>query len=269
MNNNNNLSNLNLEDLLQNTIEIAKKACKLIEKGFHNPFEVEHKGTVDLVTEIDLAAEKLIKTELSAAYPNIPFHGEEGGGASYNDPLVWVVDPLDGTTNFAKGLAHFAVSIALCQNGNPVLGVVAQPITKEVFHCIKNKGAFLNVKPIKVSQINNMNDALTATGFPYNRRDHMDIILKRLRAILMHAAGVRRFGSAALDLCYVAKGVYSIFWEQGLKPWDVAAGKLLVEEAGGKVSKMDGELMELDSQNLLATNGLLHKETIKLFSEIS
>lgn len=254
------------DSMIFKTLEVAQLASDMISSKFNDAHKIEKKGTVDLVTEVDLASEKLIKQELAKRFPHIPFHGEEGGGNDWRSGEIWVVDPIDGTTNFANRLRHFAVSIALCRDGEPVLGVVTNPMTKELFHCSLGGGAFLNNSPIKVSSVTNLDDALAATGFPYNRRENMQIIIDRLRAVLMRVADVRRFGSAALDLCYVAQGIYSIFWEQNLKPWDIAAGTLLVKEAGGKITKMNGDKMLLDSNEILATNTILHKECIDLLA---
>lgn len=254
------------DSMIFKTIEVAQIASDMIFSRFNDAHKVEKKGTVDLVTEVDLASEKLISEELRKRFPHIPFHGEEGGGNDWRSGEIWIVDPIDGTTNFANRLTHFGVSIALCRDGEPVLGVVINPMTKELFHCSLGGGAFLNNNPIRVSSVNDLNDALAATGFPYNRRENMQIIIDRLRAFLMRVADVRRFGSASLDLCYLAKGVYSIFWEQNLKPWDIAAGTLLVNEAGGKITKMNGEKMLLDSYEILATNSILHQECIDLLA---
>ncbi len=256
----------NLETLCNGAVEVASLAAELIKNGFNNSHEIVHKGTVDLVTEIDLASERLIRKELQQRFPAIRFHGEEDGGADWRKGEVWVVDPLDGTTNFANRLPHFAVSIALCNNGEPVAGVVMNPMNQEIFHTWKGGGAFVNGNRIQVGTQNCLNDALAVTGFPYTRRENIEVIVERLKIMLMHVQCVRRLGSAALDLCYIARGVFAIYWETNLKPWDVAAGTLLVNEAGGRVSRFDGSPMLLDSLELLATNGILHEEAIGLLA---
>ncbi|MEW6709130.1 MAG: inositol monophosphatase family protein [Candidatus Riflebacteria bacterium] len=249
--------------------EVAEKAGDLLHRNQINSHNISQKGAVDLVTEMDLASEKLIKSELALKCPEIAFFGEEDGGASWQNGLVWVVDPLDGTTNYAHNLDHYCVSIALCHDGKPIVGALCHPSRRHVYHCWENGGAYCNDVPIKVNPESCMNSSLTVTGFPYNRRECMPEILKRLEIMLMHVQGVRRMGSAALDLCYVARGIFSIFWENNLKPWDVAAGSLLVKEAGGQVSCFNGQAMQLDSAELLATNGILHEEAVNLLKATS
>ncbi len=256
----------NLSKYCDGALKAAYISSEMIKKSFNNKHNIVHKGTVDLVTEVDLASEKIIREELTKNFPEIKFHGEEGGGESWKNGDFWIVDPIDGTTNFANRLPHFSISIALCHNGVPLVGVIKNPINDETYTTIKNGGAFCNNEPIHVSNISDINNALAVTGFPYNRREHIDEITTRLKNMLMKVQDVRRFGSAALDLCYLAKGIYSIYWEKNLKPWDIAAGQLLLEEAGGKITKYDGSKMELDSLELLATNGILHEECIEILS---
>ncbi|MDD3147576.1 MAG: inositol monophosphatase family protein [Candidatus Riflebacteria bacterium] len=256
----------NLETLCNGATDVAILAAEMIKNSFNNSHEIVHKGTVDLVTEVDIASEHLIKRELQQRFPEIRFHGEEDGGDDWRKGEVWVVDPLDGTTNFASRLPHFAVSIALCNNGEPVAGVVMNPMNKEIYRTWKGGGAFLNNQPIRTGSQAQMNDALAVTGFPYNRRENIDIIIERLKIMLMHVQCVRRLGSAALDLCHIASGVFAVYWETNLKPWDVAAGTLLVSEAGGRITRFDGSPMLLDSLELLATNAILHEEAIRLLT---
>jgi myo-inositol-1(or 4)-monophosphatase len=255
-----------LEKYCAGAMEVAEMAARLIKESFDNSHEIIHKGTVDLVTEVDVASEKLIKKELQTRFPEVRFHGEEHGGDDWKQGLVWVVDPLDGTTNFANRLPHFAVSIALCDQGEPVVGVVINPMNNECYSCYRGGGAFLNGRRIKTGSQKTLNDALAVTGFPYNRREHLDVIVERLKIMLMHVQCVRHLGSAALDLCHIASGVFAIYWETNLKPWDVAAGSLLVREAGGKISRFDGSPMALDSFELLATNGILHEDVMCLLA---
>ena len=241
---------------------VASEAGKLLKDAFGSKLNVSHKGDVDLVTEMDLASEKLIKQRLTSKYPQFNFYGEENGGEDWKKGMVWVVDPLDGTTNYANGLSHFCVSIALCKDGVPMVAAIYSPVENELYTASRGGGAFLNNTLIKVSDETLINQALAVTGFPYNRRECMDEMLSYLRAMMMHVQGIRRFGSAALDLCYVAQGTFSIFWEMNLKPWDIAAGSLLVEEAGGQISKFNGEDMPLDGCQILATNKHLHKQAV-------
>jgi len=253
-----------LKLLSQGAVDAAQKAADLIAGNFNKAHRITHKGTVDLVTETDIASEKLIRKLLADDFPEIRFHGEEDGGADWRCGEVWVVDPLDGTTNFANNLPHFCVSIAYCKDGEPMAAAIVNPISKDIYSVWKNGGAWLNGAPLKVNNISVINEALSVTGFPYNRREHLDEILDRLRIMLMKTQCVRRLGSAALDLCYIARGIYSIYWETNLKPWDVAAGVLIVNEAGGRVSRFDGSPMLLDSLELLATNKILHEESVNL-----
>lgn len=254
-----------IEQLSNTAVEAAVMAAALIKSHFGDEHNIKHKGVVDLVTEVDIASEHFIKGFLEKKHPEIAFFGEEGGCVkNWKSGEVWVVDPIDGTCNFASRLEHFCVSIALCRDGVPVAGAIAQPLSGDVYYAYKGGGAYLNGHKICVSQTSCTDDALSVTGFPYNRREHIDIIMKRFRAMLLKTQDVRRLGSAALDLCYVARGVFGIFWEQNLKPWDIAAGTLLVNEAGGRVSKYDGSEMHLDSLELLATNGALHEEAVKI-----
>ncbi len=253
-----------LSKYLNGAKRAADISSEMIRNSFNNKHNIVHKGTVDLVTEVDLASEKILREELTKEFPEIKFYGEEGGGENWRNGDFWIVDPIDGTTNFANRLPHFSISIALCHNGEPLVGVIKNPITNEIFYTMKDGGAFNNDKPIHVSSVSDINNALAVTGFPYNRREHIEEITTRLKNMLMHVQDVRRFGSAALDLCYLAKGIYSIYWEKNLKPWDVAAGQLLLEEAGGKITRYDGSKMELDSLELLATNGILHEQSIEI-----
>ncbi|NLM17161.1 MAG: inositol monophosphatase [Candidatus Riflebacteria bacterium] len=252
-----------LQKYLQSAIKAASAAGKEISSSFGGLFHVEKKGDINLVTETDLAAEKAIKEILLAETPEINFYGEEGGGSGWKETPTWVADPLDGTSNFAKGLPHFCVSIALCDKGLPIIGVIHQPLTNEVYTAVKGAGAFLNGKPLNVNDKTDLNDTLAATGFPYNRRSNLDLITSRVKNALAAAHDLRRLGSAALDLCFVARGIYGVYWEDSLMPWDVAAGMLIVEEAGGKISKFDGSIAYPDSKEILATNGLLHETAIE------
>lgn len=253
-----------LTKYLDGALKAANISSEMIRNSFYNKHNIVHKGTVDLVTEVDIASEKILREELTHSFPEIKFYGEEGGGDDWKNGDFWIVDPIDGTTNFANRLPHFSISIGLCHDGVPLVGVVTNPITKETYTTTKNGGAFCNNEPIHVSNISDINNALAVTGFPYNRREHIEEITTRLRNMLMNVQDVRRFGSAALDLCYLAKGIYSIYWEKNLKPWDIAAGQLLLEEAGGKITRYDGSKMELDSLELLATNGILHQQSIDI-----
>ncbi|PKL46731.1 MAG: inositol monophosphatase [Candidatus Riflebacteria bacterium HGW-Riflebacteria-2] len=257
----------NLETLSNGAAEVAVAAAELIKKHFNDSHQITFKGTVDLVTEVDVASEGLIRNLLLEKFPDIRFHGEENGGEDWCQGQVWVVDPLDGTTNFANRLPHFSVSIALCHDGQPVAGAIVNPMNGEVYRTWQGGGAWLNNNRIFVSKVDKLNEALAVTGYPYNRRECLDELLRHLGTMLQHVQCVRRLGSAALDLCYIARGIFSIYWETNLKPWDIAAGRLLVSEAGGLVTRFDGSHMYLDSYELLATNRILHAECIRLLTE--
>ncbi len=245
---------------------IAAMAGALLKGRFATAMQVDFKGATDLVTEMDLASERLIRDELARAFPADALFGEETGGADWRQGRVWVFDPLDGTTNFAHGLPIFSVSIALCLDGRPVAGAVHQPIAGETFVAWTNGGAWLNGAPIRVSAQDDLHKALVVTGFPYRIGDQIDEVLARLRRMILATQGVRRLGSAALDLCAVAMGRFDVFWETSLQPWDVAAGRLLVEEAGGRVTDFAGQPMPLDRGQLLATNGRLHEAVLAMLA---
>lgn len=255
-----------LETLSRGAAEVALTAAELIKTHFDDAHQVTYKGTVDLVTEVDIASERLIRQLLHEKFPEIRFHGEEDGGEDWRHGQVWVVDPLDGTTNFASRLPHFCVSVALCHDGKPIAGAIVNPMNSEVYQAWQGGGAWLNGTRIYVSKIDELARALAVTGFPYNRRECITELMQRLQVVLMKVQGVRRLGSAALDLCYLARGIFSLYWETNLKPWDIAAGSLLVKEAGGRITRFDGSEMQLDSYELLATNSILHPESMRLIS---
>lgn len=242
----------------QGAIQIATETGHLLRDAFRQPLKVRAKTGIELVTEVDLAAETLIRRRLRERFPADAILGEEEGGAPAGSGRTWVVDPLDGTTNFIHGVPIFSVSIALCVDGSPVAGAVCQPVLGQVFSAGLAAGADCNGVPLAVSPRHRLEDALAVTGFPYDLGPRFDSVIERFRRMLAATRGMRRFGSAAMDLCYVAAGYVDLFWEVGLRPWDVAAGMLLVTEAGGMVTRYDGSPMGLASGELLATNGHLH-----------
>jgi len=246
--------------------DAAVKAGAVLQERYGQPHQVRHKGTIDLVTEADLASEELILDILRDNVPGMKILSEESF-ASYEkipeEPL-WVIDPLDGTTNFAHNFPWFSVSIALYEKGRSHVGVIYNPIQSELFCATHGGGAWLNDRRIKVSGISALQNALVATGFPYDIRERSDSILAMLKTVLTHSQGVRRPGAATLDLAYLACGRLDAFWEVGLKPWDTAAGYLLVEEAGGRLSNFNGSLFSPFMPELLASNGLLHKDLVTL-----
>ena len=232
---------------------------------------IEHKGVIDIVTETDREIEALVTAELSRAFPDHLVIAEEASAGSelprpVDESYVWYLDPLDGTTNFAHGYPQFAVSLALARGRELLLGIVHDPVRNETFVGRRGGGATLNDKPIRVSVITDLDQALLGTGFPYDHREHIDFYLGFLADFMARAQGVRRSGSAALDLSYVACGRLDAFWEWKLKPWDTAAGALILEEAGGTISDFCGERFDLYGHQTLASNGRLHAAMIKVLS---
>lgn len=239
----------------------AQKAGRKLIRDFG---EIEHlqvsqKGPADFVSNADHKAEKILREELQKARPKFGLQLEEGGEIKGEDiSNTWVVDPLDGTTNFLHGIPHFSISVALVRDGIPFAGVIYQPIHDELYWAEKGSGAFLNGRRLRVSGRKHMNEAVFSTGIPFlGAKDHPKF-LKELEAVMAVSSGVRRFGSAALDLAYVAAGRYDGFWETGLKAWDIAAGIVLVREAGGLVSEIEGGANMLSSGSVLAGNSPLH-----------
>jgi myo-inositol-1(or 4)-monophosphatase len=246
------------EDAAGVAVQAAQAAGKLLREAFSSGHAIAHKGEVEIVTEMDLASERLIREQLAIAYPGDAVLGEEEGGPSLHRGRVWIVDPLDGTTNYAHGLGIFSVSIAFCHHGIARAGAVFQPMTGELFHAWSGGGAWRNGVRIQVSHRRRLDEALVVTGFPYALEPRIDLIMAEFRAMARATRGVRRLGSAAMDLCYVAAGTFDIFWEVGLKAWDVAAGGLILTEAGGRMTRYDGTPMPLDAGEMLASNGHLH-----------
>lgn len=244
----------------------AREAGRILLSYFGHLKDVRYKSSRrDPVSEADEAAEAYIAGRLKEAFPQYGFLGEEqtawgGKGAR------WVVDPLDGTVNFAHGLPIFCVSIALEKDGESVLGVVYNPVDREMFHAVKGGGAFLNNKPISVSSQKDLGKALIVTGFPYDIDKRADLILGYFNRMVKASQGIRRLGSAALDLCFVAAGRFDGFWELGLKPWDTAAGELIVREAGGKVTDLTGGEFKNEVGEIVASNGKVHGEMLKALS---
>ena len=252
---------------LETAVDIAREASVLLNEFARNRPVFELKGEHDLVTAADRASEKMIVERLQTAYPTHHIMAEEGGETLGSSEYRWYVDPLDGTTNFAHGFPVYNVTLALEHKGELIAGVIADPTRGEVFTAELGGGAFLNGERIHVSKAARLNVALAGTGFP-SRKRHRNVNVHFFHQVSMLTHGVRRAGAAALDLAYVACGRLDMFWEFSLNPWDVAAGILLIREAGGTVSKMRGEKVDLHADNILADNGLLHEETLALFAEV-
>ena len=236
---------------------IAREAGALLMEHFHRSVKIEYKGEVDLVTIADRKSEALILERLRARWPSHDILGEEGGLHDQGSEYRWYVDPLDGTTNFAHGFPVFCVSLGLEQRGQRIAGVIYDPTRDELFAAERGSGAFLNGERMQVSKTASLGESLVATGFPSHKR-HKNPNIFFYHQITLRTHGVRRAGSAALDLCYVACGRFDAFWEFNLNPWDTAAGVLLVEEAGGRVTDMRGGAFEIASRETLASNGLVH-----------
>jgi myo-inositol-1(or 4)-monophosphatase len=253
---------------LETAVEIAREAGALTAIYFERRVPFETKGEFDLVTEADRASEKLIVERLRTYFPSHAIVAEEGGGHECSSDYRWFVDPLDGTTNFAHSFPMFCISMGLERAGELIAGVVYDPIRQELFTAERGAGAFLNNHRVRASSVGKVADSLASTGFPSRKRHH-NINIHFYYQLAMASHGVRRTGSAALDLSYVAAGRLDFFWEFGLKPWDMAAGALLVQEAGGRISDMAGAPLSVTaSDNILADNGALHDEILASFAEI-
>jgi myo-inositol-1(or 4)-monophosphatase len=256
-----------LASYLETAVEIAREASALLLEfaGRHVGFELKAKH--DLVTAADRASENLIVQRLRERHPSHSIVAEEGGEHAGSSDFRWYVDPLDGTTNFAHSFPVYNVTLALEQAGELIAGVISDPVRNEVFTVERGSGAFLNGHRIHVSNVNRIEDALAATGFP-SRKRHQNVNVHFFYQLSMLSHGVRRPGAAALDLAYVACGRLDLFWEFNLHPWDMAAGVLLIREAGGVCTDMLGTPLDLRGPHLLADNGLLHEETVELFADI-
>jgi myo-inositol-1(or 4)-monophosphatase len=246
----------------------AGRAGALLRARYRERQEVSFKGEVDLVTAVDREADRLITEALAAAFPTHGIVAEESGARASQDGYRWYVDPLDGTTNFAHGYPHFAVSIALARDEDLVFGLVYDPVREETFTARQGGGARLNGAPIQVSTARTLAEGLLGTGFPYDRRRAPDFYLAFWREGMLLSQDVRRSGSAALDLCYIASGRLDAFWEWKLHPWDTAAGRLIVEEAGGRVTDFSGGPHRLSGAETAASNGRVHGELVAMIGAV-
>lgn len=256
---------------LQIAIAAARLGGDVLLKFLEGGLEIREKATNDLVTNADISSEREITAFILGHRPDHHFLAEESHHASRAQAAVehlWIIDPLDGTTNFAHGIPHFAVSVAYYRNGKPECGVVFNPVRDELFFAVKGQGAFFQGQPIRVGDQTSLSDVLIGVGFYYDRGAMMQATLKTVEA-LFHSQirGIRRFGTASLDLCQVAIGRYGAFFEYQLSPWDFAAGGLIVEEAGGQVTTASGESLPIAQSTLLATNGILHSAMLQVISE--
>jgi len=255
----------NFSDITQLAIKAAIKSGKLLKKGYSTQFEISFKeGNHNLVTEYDIASEKLIISLIRENFPDHNFLCEEEtfNKSDANNEIKWIIDPLDGTVNFSHNIPFFAVSIAVFKYSQPFCGVIFAPMYEELFIAEKNKGAYLNGKKISASKINKLKNAFLATGFPYNMDQNPYHITETFTHFIKKGIPIRRLGSAALDLAYVAAGRFDGFWETGLGAWDCAAAQIILTEAGGKITNWDGSKFILSENNntILATNGYIHEE---------
>jgi myo-inositol-1(or 4)-monophosphatase len=252
---------------LDAAMEAAREAGEILLAEFERPVRISYKGDVDLVTDADRRSEEAIVGRLHSRFPRHAIVAEEGGGRHSDSRWRWLVDPLDGTTNFAHGYPCFCVSIALEEEGDLMVAVIYQPVSRELFTAVKGEGAYLNHRRIQVSQVDRLGRSLLSTGFPAAKRSHIQNI-DFYREFTLRSHGVRRDGSAAMDLAAVACGRFDGFWEFGLHPWDTAAGVLLVREAGGVVTTLSGEPFRVEHHETLASNGLVHEEMRQVASRV-
>ena len=250
-------------------VDAARAAGQLLRDQFRKPRHISYKSRpTDLITEMDARAEALIVERLQRAFPEDAVLAEERGAAAGRSGRRWVIDPLDGTTNYAHGLPIFAVSIALEQGGRVAVGVAFDPSRDEMYVAERGAGATLNDEPLAVSRTPVLDASLLVTGFPYDIRDTGDTNLPEYAAFAVRSRAVRRLGSAVLDLAYVAAGRFDGYWELRLGPWDIAAGALLVHEAGGRVTDLAGGPVDLDAPRVVASNGLIHDQILGVLAEV-
>lgn len=254
--------------MLKQISDVVLEAGKIVNKGFHSSKTVRHKGATDLVTEFDEQTELYLKEKLQKMFPSFSVIAEEtNSNDSYPTENVIFIDPIDGTTNFVHGVPCVAVSVGVITDTDTKYGVVYNPILDELYCAETGKGAFCNGAPIQVSSTASLINSLIATGFPY-KKDNLTYLMKILEQVLQSSRGIRRLGAASLDLCYTARGIFDIYYETKLQPWDMAGGIIIVREAGGIVTKLDGTYHEMDSDCLIASNGLLHIEFLNILNEI-
>ncbi len=261
--------------MLELAIRAAREAGAILQDYAARGFQIEHKGRINLVTEADLASERHIKQLIASHYPAHRILAEESGASAHDesssdfgDDYWWIIDPLDGTTNFSHGFPCYAVSIGVERKGEMIAGVIYDPSRDELFAAERGAGATCNGEKIQVSEVEQLEKALVVSGFPYDVRERLDEYLPAWRKFLERAQAVRRFGSAAIDMAYVAMGRLDGYWEHGLNPWDTAAGWIIIEEAGGRVTKMDGSPFDNYTPSLLCTNGKIHDEMLAVLCEV-
>ena len=262
---------MGISNMYEHECEIAARAARsageVLKAKFGKVQHIVKKGEIDLVTDADLAAEEIVLEMLRNHFPKDNILSEEAGIRDGSSERNWIVDPLDGTTNFAHGFPFFAVSIALEVEKEIVLGIVYNPFMGEFFEAQKGEGSFLNGTPIHVSNARKLSDSLLSTGFPYDIRERSNRIFERFKAMVVSCQGVRRGGSAAVDMCYVAAGRLDGHWEENLKPWDTAAGVVIVSEAGGRLSTFDGQPFTPYQKSLVVCTPTIHGEVVEALDE--
>lgn len=257
---------MDLEHAKRVGIAAAYNGARVLTEHFGNTFRIDRKGPFDLVTEADTGSEKQIIKTIREAFPDHAILAEESGTGEGNPEYRWIIDPLDGTTNFAHHCPIFTIAIALTVHDEIAFGLVLNPVDGELFSATAGKGAELNGKPIRTSLTASVHDSLLATGFPYNFSEIIEPMMKRFAACQDASQGVRRLGSAALDICYVACGRFDGFWEQNLKPWDVAAGVIIAAEAGARITNFSNRPFSINQKEILITNGHIHQEMLSLLA---
>ncbi len=253
---------LSLRPYLDVAVRAARAAGRIQRESFGDVVQIEHKGEIDLVTAIDQRSEKSILAIIRRAFPEHGILAEESDLHAGDGEHLWVVDPLDGTTNFSRGFPYFCVSVALARAGRVIVAAVYQPLLDELFTAIRGQGAFLNGRPLRVSRQGHLDQAFLATGFPYDIRRSRRNNIDHFTNFATRCLAVRRAGAAALDLAYVAAGRFDGFWELKLRPWDIAAASLLIEEAGGRVTGLAGRPWRLPVRDIVASNSLVHDEML-------
>jgi myo-inositol-1(or 4)-monophosphatase len=257
-----------MSEFLDTAVVAAREAGAFLTSRFRHRLTIEKKGEINIVTDVDRKSEELVRRIIKERFPDHAFKAEEGTETQNNSPYLWLVDPLDGTTNYAHGFPVFCVSVALLKDGELLAGCIYNPNLDECFTAERGSGACLNGQMIKVSQVQSLDSAFLATGFPYDIRETDETNLKEFAAFSVSSLAVRRAGSAALDLAYTACGRFDGYWEFKLSPWDIAVGILLVEEAGGKVTSWTGGKYELSRGEILASNGLIHDQMIDVLRKV-
>ncbi|MDE7169427.1 MAG: inositol monophosphatase [Mucispirillum sp.] len=254
--------------MLEAITDIVKGAGKIVREGFFSDKNIRFKGNTDLVTEYDIKTEEYLKEKLSRAFPDAKIIAEESASdLSFDNEQVIYIDPIDGTTNFVHGLPFVAISVGVFQGKDGKCGAVYNPISDELYTGEAGGGAYCNGERLSVSKNAVLINSLAATGFPYEK-DNLPFLMKILETVIKNTRGVRRLGAASLDLCYTAKGVFDIYYETKLKPWDMAAGMIIVRESGGIVTHLNGQYHDMNSDSIIASNGLIHKEFLNLINEI-